>query len=101
MALEIKKFLGFPVIISDVLPAEGNSVLGILFGDFSAAAYYGTQGGLQIETATQNDVDWTQNLIATKGIEMLDYVVHGEQSLAADGSTVQSGAYVGLRLKAS
>jgi len=96
-----QKFLGFPVITSDTLPAEGNSVLGILFGDFSASAYYGTQGGLQIETATQNDVDWTQNLIATKGIEMLDYVVHGEQSIAADGSTVQSGAYVGLRLKAS
>lgn len=95
------KFLGFPVIVSDILPAEGNSVLGILFGDFASAAYFGTQGGLQIETATQNDVDWTQNLIATKGIEMLDYVVHGDSSTAADGSTVQSGAYVGLRLKSS
>lgn len=95
------KFLGFPVIISDVLPAEGNSVLGILLGDFQSAAYYGTQGGIQIDTATQNDVDWTQNIISTKAIEMLDFVVHGEQSIAADKTTVQSGAYVGLRLKAS
>lgn len=96
-----QKFLGYPVVVSDLMPSEANSALGILFGDFESAAYFGSQGGLQIETATQNDVDWTQNLIATKGIEMLDYNVHGEQSIHADGSTVQSGAYVGLRLAAS
>lgn len=98
--LGMGKFLGYPVIVSDVMPAEANSATAALFGDFTSAAFIGTSGGIQIETATQNESDWLSNLIATKAYEQFDYNVFGHTSTDVAGNA-QSGAYVGLRLAAS
>lgn len=86
-------FLGYPVIVSEVLPAVGTAEVVCFLGDLRAAAMFGNRRGTSIafsDSAVINSVSmFERNETAVRAWERFDIVVHSPNSTAV-------GAVVGL-----
>jgi HK97 family phage major capsid protein len=87
----IKKFLSYPVRVSQTLPrADANSQIPILLGDISLSSTFGDRLGQQVKQTDTNDDDWDNDLMSMKSIERFDINHHDV------GDTTEAGPVVGL-----
>lgn len=88
------RFMGFPVEITQTLPAvEANSQIPVLFGDLAAAALFGDRRSTTIAVSEHANFEKEQWTI--RGSERLDINVHDV------GTTLAAGPMVGLITAAS
>ena len=74
-------FLGYPVVISQVMPsATNNDHIPVVFGNLNMAAKMGSRRAVQIDFSTEATVNsqnlFEQDLMAVRGTERFDIVVH-------------------------
>lgn len=88
-------FLGYPVVISQVLPTNTatSSTVVAFFGDLALASCYGSRREIGIATSTERYFETRQ--IGIQGIERFDIVNHDL------GDTSNAGPIVSLKLSAS
>jgi HK97 family phage major capsid protein len=94
------QFLGYPVTISQVMPAtEANSQVCALFGNFSLAGSFGDRTGIGVDFSEHATIGgenvFERNQIAVRGIERFDINVHDV------GTATDAGPVVGLITAAS
>ena len=87
------QLLGFPVYISDQMPADAVSTCGALFGNFNDGVVIGDRE--DVEISVSEEAFWANDITAVKGTTRYDINVHD----AGDGS--DAGALVGLFTAAS
>jgi len=87
------QLLGFPVYISDQMPADAVSTCGALFGNFNDGVIIGDRE--DIEISVSEEAYWANDITAVKGTTRYDINVHD----AGTGSA--AGALVGLFTAAS
>jgi HK97 family phage major capsid protein len=90
-----KMFLGYPVVISQVMrKTAANSVICALFGDMALAASFGDRKGVMIATSEHAVIGgvsvFERDEIAVRGIERFDFVAH------SIGDATNAGPMVGL-----
>jgi len=91
-----KMFLGYPVVISQVMrKTAANSVICALFGDMALAASFGDRKGVMIATSEHAVIGgvsvFERDEIAVRGIERFDFVAH------SIGDATNAGPMVGLK----
>ncbi|MEM8873925.1 MAG: phage major capsid protein [Planctomycetota bacterium] len=96
----VRRFLGDPVIISQVMPkTAANDQLAVLYGDFRLGASFGDRRGTSLAFSESAMIDgensFQQDEIAIRGTTRWDINVHDV------GSTTEAGPIVGLQLAAS
>ena len=94
------QFLGYPVTISQVMPAtEADSQVCALFGNFSLAGSFGDRTGIGVDFSEHATIGgenvFERNQIAVRGIERFDINVHDV------GTATAAGPVVGLITAAS
>jgi len=86
------RFLGFPIIVSQVMPAgiatDYNNICVCLFGDFRAGCMFGDRRGITVGRSADRYFDTDQ--IGIRATERWDFNFHGY------GSTSAAGPVVGL-----
>lgn len=84
------QFLGYPVVLSNVLPKSGNldEKACVFFGDASLAGMYGIRSAFQTKISTERYVEYDQTLYL--GIARADMVWHSV------GSATEAGPLVAL-----
>lgn len=88
------RFLGYPVVISQIMPAtSGTSKIMVLLGDLAMAAKFGDRKSMEIATSEHRYFD--QDQIAIRGIERMDINVHDL------GDTTNAGPIVAYKTAAS
>ena len=87
------QLFGFPVYISDQMPADAVSTCGVIFGNFNEGVLIGDRE--TIEISVSEEAFWQFDITAVKGTTRYDINVHD----AGDGS--DAGALVGLFTAAS
>jgi len=87
------QLLGFPVYISDQMPADAVSTCGALFGNFNDGVIIGDRE--DVEISVSEEAFWANDITAVKGTTRYDINVHD----AGTGSA--AGALVGLFTAAS
>jgi HK97 family phage major capsid protein len=87
------QLFGFPVYISDQMPADGVSTCGALFGNFNDGVVIGDRE--DVEISVSEEAFWANDITAVKGTTRYDINVHD----AGTGSA--AGALVGLFTAAS
>lgn len=95
-----KSFLGYPVVISQVLPsAEADSTIAVYLGDLSLAAMFGDRRGMTVGMSDQASVGgesvFERDQVALKATERFDIVIHDV------GDTSVVGAMVALSTNAA
>lgn len=90
-----ESFLGYPVVVSQVLPSSASTAEVVCFlGDLSLAADFGDRQGISIAFSTEANVGgqsvFERNQIAIRGWERFDINVHDV------GDTTNAGPVVGL-----
>lgn len=87
----IKKFLSYPVRISQVLPrTNANSQIACYLGDLKKSSTFGDRQGQQVKQTDTNDDDWDNDLISLKATERFDVNHHDV------GDTTDAGPVVAL-----
>lgn len=89
-------FLGFPVVISQVLPSALSSTTSTIlayFGDLAMAALLGNRRGLNVQLSDQRYFEYDQ--LGIKGTERFDITIHSV------GDASNAGAIVALKTPAS
>jgi HK97 family phage major capsid protein len=87
------QLFGFPVYISDQMPADAVSTCGAIFGNFNEGVIIGDRE--DVEISVSEEAFWANDITAVKGTTRYDINVHD----AGDGS--DAGALVGLFTAAS
>jgi len=87
------QLFGFPVYISDQMPADAVSTCGALFGNFNDGVVIGDRE--DVEISVSEEAFWANDITAVKGTTRYDINVHD----AGTGSV--AGALVGLFTAAS
>lgn len=87
------QLFGFPVLISDQMPADAVSTCGVLFGNFQEGVTIGDRE--DVEISVSEEAYWAEDITAVKGTTRYDISVVD----AGDGSN--AGALVGLFTAAS
>ena len=87
------QLFGFPVYISDQMPADAVSTCGALFGNFNDGVVIGDRE--DVEISVSEEAFWANDITAVKGTTRYDINVHD----AGTGSA--AGALVGLFTAAS
>jgi HK97 family phage major capsid protein len=87
------QLFGFPVYISDQMPADAVSTCGALFGNFNDGVVIGDRE--DVEISVSEEAFWANDITAVKGTTRYDINVHD----AGTGS--DAGALVGLFTAAS
>jgi HK97 family phage major capsid protein len=90
-------FLGYPVVISQVMPLVAAATTGtvpIAFGDLSLAAKLGNRRGLTVESGLIND-DFTKRLMTIMGWSRVDINVH---TVVDPRDNTKKGPIIGLKL---
>lgn len=94
------EFLGYPVEISQVLPAvEANSQVCALLGDLSLAAKMGDRRGITV--AATNDLYFASDMIGLRATQRFDIVTHDVGNASGTASLRVPGPIVGLITAAS
>lgn len=95
-----RKFLGYPVVISQVMPAtEANSQVCALLGDLTLGAMMGDRRATTL--ALDNSVYFASDEIALRGTERFDIVAHDVGNASATAASRVPGPIVGLITAAS
>lgn len=90
------KFMGFPVEVTQVLPASDvNSQILLYFGDLNSAAKFGQPTGSGIAISVSDQERFSEDMQVWKAREWFDIKVHDV------GSTTAAGAVVGLYMAGS
>lgn len=103
----IKTFLGYPVVIVQVMPkAPTTNQVCALLGDLSMAASFGDRRATTLQFSDVADNAFTQDEIVIRGTQRIDINVHdvGESSAAAPRDAIMgtiAGPVVGLITPAS
>jgi HK97 family phage major capsid protein len=93
-------FLGYPVRFSQVMPrTEANDVIPVFFGDLKLATTFGDRRGTTI--AVSEHSDFANDLLALRGTERFDIVVHDIGNESATAALREPGPIVGLATAAS
>jgi len=87
------QLFGFPVYISDQMPADAVSTCGAIFGNWNDGCVIGDRE--DVEISVSEEAFWANDITAVKGTTRYDINVHD----AGDGSN--AGALVGLFTAAS
>lgn len=87
------RFMGRPVVVSDLFPAEAASAFVAFYGDFGRSVRIGDRNDMEIATSDQRY--WETGDVGIRAFHRYDILVHN----AGDGSN--AGGYVGLQLAAS
>jgi HK97 family phage major capsid protein len=87
------QLFGFPVYISDQMPASAVSTFAAFFGNFNDGVVIGDRENVEISVS--EEAYWANDITAVKGTTRYDINVHD----AGDGSS--AGAVVGLKTAAS
>lgn len=94
------RFLGYEVVISQKMPSvAANSQVCALLGDLSLAAAFGDRRETTI--AMSEHSDFASDLIAIRGTERFDIVVHDVGNASATAALQVPGPVVGLLTKAT
>ena len=92
--------LGYPVRFSQVMPrTQANDVIPVFFGDLKLAATFGDRRGTTIDASIH--ADFANDLIALRGTERFDIVVHDIGNQSATAALREPGPIVGLASAAS
>lgn len=98
--LPTQNFLGYPVIINNVMPAAtAVDSVPLLFGDLSASSYKGDRRGITIETSEH--ADFASRLVSVLVSERFDIINHDFGNYHSSAPSRTAGAMVGLITKAS
>ncbi|TXH18421.1 MAG: phage major capsid protein [Hyphomicrobiaceae bacterium] len=94
------RFLGYPVVISQVMPkTEANSQVCALLGDLSLAAAFGDRR--QLALAYSADIKFVEDQLAIRGTQRVDINVHDVGNASATATSRVAGPLVGLITAAS
>jgi len=94
------RFLGYDVVITQKMPAvEANSQVCALLGDLSLACSFGDRRETTI--AMSEHSDFASDLVAIRGTERFDVVVHDVGNASSSASARVPGPIVGLITAAS
>ena len=86
------QLFGFPVYISDQMPADAVSTFAAFFGNFDAGCLIADRMGIDISVS--EEAYWANDITAVKGVTRYDIQVH-------DVGGSSAGAVVGLKTAAS
>jgi HK97 family phage major capsid protein len=90
-----KMFLGYPVRVSQVLPASAAaSQICALFGDLTLSSAFGDRSGISVAMATQGDTDFAKDRVSWRCTRRFDIVNH------SIGTSAVAGPVVALKLSA-
>ena len=84
---------GFPVYVSDQMPADGAQTFAAFFGNFNDAVVIGDRE--DVEISVSEEAFWANDITAVKGTTRYDINVHDM------GDASDAGAVVGLKTAAS
>jgi HK97 family phage major capsid protein len=85
-----RTFLGYPVVISQVLESRLTGTTGVpacYFGDLSAGVYMGSRRGISVVSDSSRYFD--QDLVAIRATQRFDIVVHDRGTASASGGLIQ------------
>ena len=82
------QLFGFPVLISDQMPADAVSTCGVLFGNFSEGVIIGDRE--DVEISVSEEAYWANDITAVKGTTRYDI------NVVDAGDASNAGALVGL-----
>lgn len=100
--LVTRSFLGYPVEVTSVMPRkEDDSQICCLFGDLHKAATFGDRKKPTFSITDSNRDDFEFDLLALRGVERIDIVVHGVGNASSDADEREAGPIVGLITAAS
>lgn len=85
---------GYPVYLTDKMPAEAVSKFGLFFGNFYEAALMGQRK--EVEFASSQDYGFNLDVLTIRALNRYDLSVH-----ESPGSGTNYGAYAGLKTAAS
>jgi HK97 family phage major capsid protein len=93
-----KTFLGYPVVISQVLPGSSAAAatIPIVFGDLALAAKLGDRRNITVESGFEND-DFTKQMMTVLGTQRTDINVH---TITDPKDSTKAGPVIGLKLAA-
>jgi len=87
------QLFGFPVYVSDQMPADGAQTFAAFFGNFNDAVVIGDRE--DVEISVSEEAFWANDITAVKGTTRYDINVHDV------GDASDAGAVVGLKTAAS
>jgi HK97 family phage major capsid protein len=87
------QWMGYPVVLSDLMPTPAASTTAALFGAFDRAVTIGDRGDMRLETDAS--VRFLNDEVAIKMTHRYDILVHNP------GDATNAGAYVALRTVAA